>query len=211
MTPGLFFSFEGGEGAGKSTQIERLAAWLRGQGRTVLMTRQPGGSDYGRRIRSLILEHHPHEVLAPRAELFLYLADRAHHVDSVIRPALERGEVVLCDRYADSTLAYQGYARGLDLAELTTLNRIATGGLQPVQTFWLDLDPVLGHERIGVRASKDRLESEALEFHQRVRAGYAALAEAEPQRWCRIDASGTLDTVYDSLQSQLENWLKAVV
>lgn len=199
----MFFSFEGGEGAGKSTQIKALAQWLRNQGQMVLVTRQPGGSDYGRRIRALILEHHPDEPLSSRAELFLYLADRAQHVDTVIRPALAQGTVVLCDRYADSTLAYQGYGRGLPLQELKMLNHLATGGLQPERTFWLDLDPVLGHARIGVRAGKDRMESETLEFHQRVRQGYAALAAEEPKRWFQVDASLSQREVFSCLQQAI--------
>lgn len=207
----MFLSFEGGEGAGKSTQIQALSAWLREQGQQVLVTRQPGGTEYGQRIRHLILEHHPTELLSPRAELFLYLADRAHHVDTVIRPALAAGQIVICDRYADSTLAYQGYARGLDLAELKTLNQLATGGLQPDVTFWLDLDPVLGHERLGDRPGKDRLESEALAFHEKVRAGYAALAAEAPARWQRIDASLPADHVLAEIKKYLTPYLNQTV
>lgn len=203
----MFLSFEGGEGAGKSTQIQALSAWLQAEGKPVLVTRQPGGTNYGQRIRHLILDHHPSEVLSPRAELFLYLADRAHHVDTVIRPALAAGQIVLCDRYADSTLAYQGYGRGLDLKELTTLNHLATGGLQPDLTFWLDLDPALGQERIGERPGKDRLESEALAFHQQVRQGYAALAAEQPQRWQRIDASLSAAAVLVEIKTRLASCL----
>jgi dTMP kinase len=203
----VFISFEGGEGAGKSTQIQDVASWLRAQGQSVLVTRQPGGTDYGQRIRSLILDHHDSEVLSPRAELFLYLADRAHHVDTVIRPALQAGQIVICDRYTDSTLAYQGFARELDLTELKTLNHLATKGLQPDLTFWLDLDPAIGHERLGVRPGKDRLESEALSFHARVRTGYATLAKDEPQRWRRIDASLPQADVLAQLQAVLQDLL----
>lgn len=199
----MFFSFEGGEGAGKSTQIEALATWLRAQGYQVLVTRQPGGSSYGRRIRTLILERDLAESLSPRAELFLYLADRAQHVDTVIRPALARGEIVLCDRYTDSTLAYQGYGRGLPLQELKMLNQLATGGLKPDRIFWLDLDPQLGSIRIGDRSDKDRLESETLDFHQRVRQGYAELAAADPERWIYVDASQSQQVVYTCLQQAI--------
>lgn len=207
----MFLSFEGGEGAGKSTQIQSLLVWLQAQGHTVLVTRQPGGTDYGQRIRHLILDHHPSELLSPRAELFLYLADRAHHVDTVIRPALAAGQIVICDRYADSTLAYQGFGRGLDLNELKTLNHLATGGLQPDLTFWLDLDPALGHARIGDRPGKDRLESEALAFHQKVRSGYAALAAEEPLRWQRVDASLSAQAVLAELKTRLEAYLNSPV
>ena len=203
----LFLSFEGGEGAGKSTQIQRLAKWLEDQGMSVLMTRQPGGTGYGQRIRQLILAPNDSEHLSERAELFLYLADRAQHVDTVIRPALEAGQVVLCDRYTDSTLAYQGYARNLNLKELKELNTLATRNLQPKRTFWFDIDPELGHERIQGRAELDRLESEALSFHQRVRAGYAALAAAEPERWQRLDASQAVDTITEQLFALVQTLL----
>lgn len=196
---GLFLSFEGGEGAGKSTQIQRLAEHLRAQGKSVLVTRQPGGTGYGQRIRELILAPNASEQLSERAELFLYLADRAQHVDAVIRPALTTGVVVLCDRYTDSTLAYQGYARNLDIQELQELNALATQNLQPDRTFWFDIDPELGHERIQGRAQLDRLESEALSFHQRVRSGYAALAAAEPERWRRLDAAQEVDLITQDL------------
>lgn len=196
---GLFLSFEGGEGAGKSTQIQRLATWLQEQQHKVLVTRQPGGTGYGQRIREVILAPNATEQLSERAELFLYLADRAHHVDTMVRPALAAGQIVLCDRYTDSTLAYQGYGRGLDLAEIKQLNALATGNLQPDRTFWFDVDPELGHERIQGRAELDRLEAEALDFHQRVRSGYAALAAAEPQRWRRLDAAQDRDSLTQEL------------
>lgn len=195
MKQGLFISFEGGEGAGKSTQIERLAAWLEAQGQQVVLTRQPGGTSYGQRIRKLILTPQSGEQLSARAELFLYLADRAQHVDSVIRPALAAGQVVICDRYTDSTLAYQGYGRQLDLDDLRELNLKATAGLIPDLTFWLDLNPLEGQARIQKRAALDRLELEQASFHERVYAGYQAMAQQEPQRWARIPASGDVDLV----------------
>lgn len=187
--PGALITFEGGEGAGKSTQLQVLAERLRALGQTVCLTRQPGGTPHGRRIRELILQSVDDDQLSARAELFLYLADRAQHVDTVIRPALARCEMVLCDRYTDSTLAYQGYGRQLDIAELKLLNDRATGALQPDLVFWLDLSPELGRQRILGRQVLDRLETEALSFHQRVRAGYAALAAESPQRWVCIDAA----------------------
>ncbi|MGV3522958.1 MAG: dTMP kinase [Candidatus Sericytochromatia bacterium] len=206
---GLLVSFEGGEGAGKSTQIARLSAWLQEQGQPACVTRQPGGSVYGQRIRELILtpsaELAPgsQEVLSPRAELLLYLADRAHHVDAIIRPALAAGKVVLCDRYADSTLAYQGYGRGLDLDELRRLNASATGGLMPQLTIWFDLSPSAGRARIASRAALDRLEQESHAFHERVHAGYAALAAAEPERWHRLNAAESEETLQQHLRQLL--------
>lgn len=206
MKQGLFISFEGGEGAGKSTQIERLAAWLNAQGQQVCLTRQPGGTPYGQRIRELILTPQSGEQLSARAELFLYLADRAQHVDTVIRPALEAGQVVICDRYTDSTLAYQGYGRQLDLTDLRQLNAKATAGLLPDLTVWLDLNPAEGQARIQKRAALDRLELEQSSFHERVYAGYQEMAQQEPQRWARIPAAGDADSVQamilDVLQSR---------
>jgi dTMP kinase len=200
---GCFVSFEGGEGAGKSTQVARLRTWLEDQGRQVLVTRQPGGTGYGQQIRQLILATNPDETLSARAELFLYLADRAQHVDTVIRPALQSGLIVLCDRYTDSTLAYQGYGRELDLPELVTLNQLATGGLKPDLTLWFDITPEAGRARILRREALDRLEAESLVFHERVRAGYAALASQEPSRWRHLDASLSESELFARIQAIL--------
>ena len=204
---GLFISFEGGEGAGKSTQLGRICKWLEAHGRDVVLTRQPGGTGYGKRIRKLILAPNPEEQLSARAELFLYLADRAQHVDTVIRPALKAGQIVLCDRYSDSTLAYQGYGRGLDIDELNTLNGLATGQLNPDLTIWLDIDPAAGRERILGRQALDRLEAESLAFHARIRAGYAAMAAAEPQRWRRLDALASEELLFEQIQAVLNDRL----
>lgn len=203
---GLFISFEGGEGGGKSTQIAKLAAWLEKQGQAPIVTRQPGGTPYGKRIRELILTPNQDEQLSARAELFLYLADRAHHVDTVIRPALNEGNIVLCDRYTDSTLAYQGYGRQLNVSELQLLNDLATQHLKPNHTFWFDLDPQVGLRRIQVRAGLDRLEQEASTFHDRVRNGYATLAAAEPERWVRVDAAQTPEAIFTFVCHQLTQW-----
>lgn len=201
---GLFITFEGGEGAGKSTQIKRLAAvLLEHHGCEVVVTRQPGGTQYGQDIRQLILTPHPQENLSSKAELFLYLADRAHHVDTVIQPALAAGKTVLCDRYVDSTLAYQGYGRQLNLTELNTLNELATSGLTPDLTFLLDIDPELGLQRVLQRGKgNDRLEQEALTFHQRVRDGYLTLASASPQRWVRLDSRLSQDAIFEQVHLQ---------
>jgi dTMP kinase len=182
---GLFVAFEGGEGVGKSTQIALAAGWLRGLGHGVVETREPGGTSLGRELRRLVLD--PAGQITPRAEALLYAADRAQHVDTVIRPALEEGKVVLTDRYVDSTLAYQGAGRGLD--DTRTLTAWATGGLLPDLTVLLDLDPRIGLQRAGARAAPDRLEAASLAFHQAVRDGFRALAAQVPERYAVIDAT----------------------
>jgi dTMP kinase len=188
---GVFIAFEGGEGVGKSTQIARAAAWLRSLGREVVETREPGGTPLGQELRRLVLDPAGH--VTPRAETLIYAADRAHHVDTVIRPALAAGKVVLTDRYVDSTLAYQGAARGLDgTREVVAW---ATGGLLPDLTVLLDLDPRVGLRRAGERAAPDRLEAHSLEFHEAVRAGFRALAAEAPERYVVLDAVGEADAI----------------
>lgn len=204
---GVLITFEGGEGAGKSTQIQCLALALEQAGYQVLLTRQPGGTTYGKRIRDLILAPTETEILSSRAELFLYLADRAHHVESLVRPALAAGQIVICDRYTDSTLAYQGYGRGLDLTQLQLLNAAATDQLIPDLTFLLDLDPHMGRERIAGRGVLDRLESEALSFHEAVREGYKTLASQEPQRWVTVDAQGSVTEIQALILETALNFL----
>lgn len=191
----MFVTFEGIEGSGKSTQIGRLAEALAGQGRTVTVTREPGGCELGRTLRAILLSLETRD-LASRAELFLYLADRAQHVETRIRPALAAGHVVLCDRFADSTVAYQGYGRGLDLNLLADLNRAAVAGVWPDVTVLLDLAAATGLARArtrnretGAAVSEGRFEAEALAFHERVRQGYLAMAAAEPRRFVVIDAA----------------------
>ena len=184
---GLFIAFEGGEGSGKSTQIDLLATHLRELGRIVLVTHEPGATDVGARIRDLLLHHG--EPLSPRSEALLFAADRAHHVDSVILPALERGEVVLTDRYVDSSLAYQGVGRALTIDEIRRLSRWATGGLRPDLTILLDIPARAGLARAGRRGSADKLEGESLQFHERVRAAFLVLAEAEPRYYRVLDAT----------------------
>lgn len=196
--PGLFISFEGPEGAGKSTQIRLLAEWLRSQGRAVLTTREPGnGGQIGREIRQLLLHH---QDMTPEAEYLLYSADRAEHVRTVLRPALESGQIVLCDRYLDSSLAYQGYGRGLPLEWLRAVASWVTGGLKPHRTFLLDLPPEVGLRRF---EGRDRLEREPLEFHRRLREGYLALAMAEPERFVVLDATQSIEAIQQSLRSFL--------
>ena len=187
--PGFFLTFEGPDGGGKSTQIQALADDLRSLGRAVWLTREPGGSAIGEEIRSLLHDLR-HREMQPRAEILLYSASRAQLVGQEIRPRLERGEIVLCDRYADSTLAYQGYGHGLDLDTLRRITAFATGGLTPHLTLLFDLDPEVGLRRRQAGGVEwNRLDDYDLAFHQRVRAGYHALAQAEPQRWVMLDAT----------------------
>jgi dTMP kinase len=183
---GVLLALEGGEGAGKSTQARLLAIWLRDQGYDVVTTHEPGATKIGMRLRALLLDT-AHTGLAPQAEALMYAADRAEHVQSVIIPALERGAIVVTDRYIDSSLAYQGAGRQLPMAEIATLNKWATGGLLPELTVVLDLPPYVGLSRR--LSSADRLESEPVEFHERVRQGFLRLAAAEPDRYLVLDAA----------------------
>jgi len=190
--PGLFLTFEGGDGSGKSTQAALLEEWLLSQGRTVVRTREPGGTDVGNEIREIVLHRRGH--IAPRAEALLYAADRAHHVATVVRPALERGEIVLQDRYLDSSVAYQGVGRELASDEIRQLSLWAAEGLLPDITVLLDLDVSIGRSRLDdARTRYDRLESEAADFHGRVRDAYLALAAAEPERFLVLDATLPVD------------------
>jgi dTMP kinase len=189
---GLFLTFEGGDGSGKSTQAELLETWLVEQGRTVVRTREPGGTEVGDEIREIVLHRRGHIV--PRAEALLYAADRAHHVATVVRPALARGDFVLQDRYLDSSVAYQGVGRELEADEVRSLSLWAAEGLLPDITVLLDLDVAIGRDRLDEsRTRYDRLESEAAEFHARVRDAYLALAAAEPERFLVLDATLPVD------------------
>lgn len=200
---GIFLTFEGGEGAGKTTQIARLALAIEAQGKTVVVTREPGGSAIANRIRSMILDPEM-KGLVSLAELFLYEASRAQHVADTILPALKAGHVVICDRFADSSVVYQGAARGLDGGLVTRLNKIATGGLEPDRTLILDLDPRIGLARVGSRGVFDRIEKEALSFHRAVRSGYHRLANADKKRVRLIDASRSRDDIHASILDAVE-------
>jgi dTMP kinase len=197
--PGLFVVFEGGEGAGKSTQVRRLAAVLTAEGYDVVVTREPGATDVGARIRALLLD--PATTLSARAEALLYAADRAQHVAEVLRPALARGAVVISDRYVDSSLAYQGAGRELDADEVADLSRWATDGLKPQLTVLLDIDPTAGLER--ATGDPDRIEQESLGFHQAVRQGFLDLAAAEPPRYLVLSATGTADEVHEAVVARV--------
>ncbi|MFZ2493925.1 MAG: dTMP kinase [Thermoanaerobaculia bacterium] len=198
----MFIAFEGIEGSGKTSQLRRLAELLRAHGRTVVTTKEPGGTPLADRIRTILLD--TQSVIDPTAELFLFAASRRQHVTEVIGPALERGEVVLCDRFTDSTLAYQGFGRRLPLDQLRTLNAWATGQVQPASVIIFDLAEEKGLARARKRNAsaiedEGRFEAEDLRFHRRVREGYLSLAAAEPQRYAIVDADGTPDEVFARL------------
>ncbi|UWZ40174.1 dTMP kinase [Dactylosporangium roseum] len=209
---GLFIVFEGGEGAGKSTQVQQLAAALRKIGRDVVVTHEPGATPVGSRIRSLVLDppERNGDVVTPRAEALLYAADRAHHVASVVRPALNRGAVVISDRYVDSSLAYQGAGRTLPVDEVSWLSKWATGGLKPDLVVLLDLDPAIGLERAGKRGTADRLESESLAFHERVRYAFLDLASADPSRYLVLDATNPVDALAAGVLQRVRHLMPAM-
>ena len=193
--PGFFVALEGPEGSGKSTQAGLLAARLRAEGWAVLLTREPGGTPLGERIRDLVLTESDYAIL-PEAEALLYAAARAQHVREVILPVLARGDVVVCDRFADSTLAYQGGGRGLPLVDLLAVQRVATGGLEPDLRVLLDIPVEVGlGRRFGTPGTINRLDAEDIAFHARVRAAYLALAAEQPAGWVTLDATGPADDV----------------
>ena len=197
---GVFLALEGGEGAGKSTQSELLAAWLREQGREVVVTREPGATQAGERIRALLLDPST-AALSPRTEALLYAADRAEHVAAVVLPALHRGAVVITDRYVDSSLAYQGAGRALPVDDVARLSRWATDNLRPDLTLLLDVDPAVGLGRI--TGAPDRIEAESLDFHRRVRQGFLDLAAATPARYLVVAAGGSVDAVHEALKDRV--------
>lgn len=213
---GLFVTLEGGDGSGKSTLAGGLGQWLRAQGFDACLTREPAGTQLGTAIWSLFERGRPAKTpgISPMAELLLMEAARAQHVEEVIRPALERGEVVICDRFFDSTTAYQGYGRGIDLELVRALNDIATSGLEPDLTLMLDLPADDGASRAGLSqdAKKDdSIGSEALGFHERVRQGFLAIAAAEPVRIVVIDASAPAQAVLKASEARLEMALAGAV
>lgn len=204
----MFITFEGPEGSGKSTQIQRIGAWYRASGRECIVTKEPGGTPIGDRVRAILLDSAAAGMDA-MTELLLYAASRRQHVVEVIRPANASGRVVFCDRYTDATLAYQGYGRLLDLDKLQTLNQWATDGLAPDLTLLFDIDEETGLARAHARnaemtVDEGRFEAEDLRFHRRVREGYLALAQAEPRRFAKIDAHGTIDEVFERTVTTLQ-------
>nr|WP_280116055.1 dTMP kinase [Micromonospora orduensis] len=208
VSAGLFVVFEGGEGAGKSTQLTALAERLRDQGRDVVVTREPGATGIGRRIRSLVLDTSGDDAPSPRAEALLYAADRAHHVATVVRPALVRGGVVISDRYVDSSLAYQGAGRTLPVDEVSWLSSWATGGLKPDLVVLLDVEPRTGLSRVASRnTGTDRLEAESVAFHERVRYAFLDLAAADPKRYLVLDAARPVDEITGQVVRRVEEML----
>jgi dTMP kinase len=196
----MFITFEGPEGSGKSSQISQLAAFIEKHGFSVVTTREPGGTAIGDQIRDCLHDVNNSEMFAA-TEFLLYSASRAQLVRELIEPALREGKIVLCDRYADSTIAYQGYGRMLDLAALQQITDFATGELKPDLTFLLDIDVERGlARRVTGQAEMNRLDLEEIEFHKRVREGYHKLAQSEPQRWCIIDADRSVGSVQADLQ-----------
>ena len=206
---GLFITLEGGEGSGKTTQARRLCERLTQQGLNVLQTREPGGTLVAERLRSILLDHSG-ETIAPETEAFLIFAARRQHLDQVIKPALAQGKTVVCDRFSDSTMAYQGYGRGLDLGVLRTMNNWATGKLAPQLTLLFDVPVAVGlSRRRGRTATQNRLDREAERFHRKVHAGFQALARREPRRIMVIDSAQPLESVTHTVEELVMNWLKA--
>ena len=203
MTAGRFIALEGGEGVGKSTQAALLEGWLRDQGREVVRTREPGGTEVGQRIRDIVLHHRGH--VEPRAEALLYAADRAHHVATVVRPALARGAVVIQDRYLDSSVAYQGAGRQLGEDAVRSLSLTVTGGLLPDRTFLIDVDADTARARAASRP--DRIEREDSAFGGRVADGYRRLAAAEPGRVVAVDGTRTPDEIAEEIRERVRDLL----
>ncbi|MBX9742674.1 MAG: dTMP kinase [Chthoniobacterales bacterium] len=210
---GLFITFEGSEGCGKSTQLARLAKGLRQHdpSREVLTLREPGGTALGEKIRHLLQYAQEAAGMTSETELLLFAASRAQLISEAIRPALQRGAIVLCDRFIDSTMVYQGMARGIALEKIAAINEIATGGLVPHATILLDLEASVGRQRMEQRNQKgsltDRMEQEPEAFYEAVRHGYLKLAELEPKRWIVIDASRSASKVAEEIFSQLKQWI----
>ncbi|HET6300131.1 dTMP kinase [Microbacterium sp.] len=204
---GVFVTLEGGDGVGKSTQAQRLQEWLDAEGYTTVRTREPGGTEVGKLVRDIVL-HHRGEIVA-RAEALLYAADRAQHVATVVRPALERGDIVIQDRYFDSSLAYQGAGRVLGREEVRRLSLWAVDGLIPDVTVLLDLDPEIARERREAQGKPfDRLEAEEAEFHENVRREFLALADAEPARFLVVDASQPADEIAAAVRRRVQSALE---
>ncbi len=193
MKKGLFITFEGADGCGKTTQLEKTADFLKSKGYDVVTTREPGALDIGQKIRNILLHHEG--IVADRCEMFLFLADRAQHVETFIKPAINEGKIVLCDRHTDSTIAYQGYGRGQDIKLLTDLNKIAVSGLSPDLTLLLDVSTEIAQSRLGTE--KDRMESAGIEFHKKVRQGYLELQKQNPERIKLINANNSVEKVFE--------------
>ena len=195
MQKGLFITFEGCDGCGKTTQLELLAKYLQDKGYDVIVTREPGARGLGETLREILLNYDGE--VSSNCESFLFLADRAQHIDTIVKPAIDAGKIVLCDRHIDSTAAYQGYGRGLDLEQINYLNNIATSGLKPDLTLLFDVDIETSMARIG--KNKDRMESAGIEFQEKVRRGYLELAKAEPERIRIFDSRKTIEQLHQEV------------
>ena len=200
MTQGLFITFEGPDGCGKTTQMNLLAQYLEKKGKKVVLTREPGGKGLGEKVREILLNYNGE--VSDRCESFLFLADRAQNIDIIVKPAVEKGEIVLCDRHIDSTVAYQGYGRGLDINEINMLNNLATGGRKPDLTLVFDVDVETSMKRVG--KEKDRMENAGIDFHNRVRNGYLELAKQEPNRIKVLDATKTIEEIHEKVVEIVE-------
>lgn len=206
MTQGLFITFEGADGCGKTTQLKLLAEYLQKNGVDVLVTREPGAKGLGEKLRDILLNYDG--VVSDRCEAFLFLADRAQHIDTIVAPAVDAGKVVLCDRHIDSTAAYQGYGRGQDIVQINNLNMIATGGRKPDLTIVFDIDAETSLARVG--SAKDRMESSGIEFFNRVREGYLKIAALEPNRIKVLDATKSIDEVQQDVIELINSKLCAL-
>lgn len=201
---GLFITFEGIDGCGKTTQLNLLAEYLEKKGLEVFITREPGAAGLGKKLREILLNYDGE--VSPNCESFLFLADRAQHIDMLVKPAVEAGKIVLCDRHTDSTIAYQGYGRGLDLSQIKMLNNIATSGVKPNLTFIFDLDLETAFSRVG--KTQDRMESAGLEFFERVRKGYLEIAKQEPERVKVINSNDSIENIFDQVKKVMEEYDK---
>ncbi len=204
---GLLITFEGIEGSGKSTQIEKLGQTLKSEGIPLVVTREPGGTPICEKIRNILLDKNHHRMVA-KTELFLYLSSRAQHFHEVIIPEMENGKIVISDRLADATLAYQGYGRGENLIRLTELNRYVMNGIEPKITFLLDIDVSIGLSRAGKRGPLNRLDQEKLEFHQRVREGYLQIAKENQHRIQVITGNNSAEAIHKEIMLKLDSLLK---
>ena len=204
MQKGLFITFEGADGSGKTTQLNNIKSFLEQKGFDVVITREPGALEIGQKIRNILLHHDG--IVADRCEMFLFLADRAQHVETFIKPAIEEGKIVLCDRHTDSTIAYQGFGRGQDIKLLKDLNEIAVNSLKPDLTLVFDVSTEVAQERVG--NEKDRMESAGIEFHKKVRNGYLELQRQNPDRIKLVNANNPIDRVFEDTKKIVLNLLQ---
>ena len=204
MDKGLFITCEGADGCGKTTQLQLLKTYLENKGYEIIVTREPGGKGLGEKFREILLNYDG--VVSDRCESFLFLADRAQNIDTIVKPAVSSGKIVLCDRHIDSSVAYQGYGRGLNIEEIKKLNSIATGGMLPDLTLVFDIDIETSMQRVG--KEKDRMESSGNEFFNRVRNGYLELAKQEPERIKVVDSRGSIEEIHEKVVNILQDLCK---